>query len=476
MLSAQRTWLWRLAIIGLLVNAAAVDVRVDCSKTIGEIRPLHGSNCGPIQYGEMIDLSAYHRELKIPYTRLHDCHWPNPDVVDIHAIFPNPRADPGRPENYDFLRTDDYIQAIVNVGSKIVYRLGESIEHSKKKYHVNPPPDYDQWAAVCLGIIRHYNEGWAAGFRHNIRYWEIWNEPENRPAMWTGSDEDYLRLYETTAKAIKARYPDLKVGGPSLGHTGTIVAGRFEPSPFLLRFLEHCRQRSLPLDFFSWHLYTPDPSECVVRARGIRDILDRYGFGKAELHFNEWNYLPGNDWTPMMLQGQGPDRERFYEQIGGAPGAAFSACALMFLQDSPVDVANYYMADNHGFGLFSFHGTPRKTFHAFKGFRLLLDTPLRLKAEGSQPSRLAICAGTNADKSEVGILISNFSCPEEKTRLRVSKVPWGAAGLCEMYIVDGVRDLSKASEEPLSSDELDVTLELKAPSVCFLRLRKPPRK
>ena len=142
-----------------------------------------------------MDLTAYHRELGIPYTRLHDCHWPNPDVVDFHAVFPNPGADPERADSYDFRRTDDYLQAIVNAGSRIVYRLGESIEHSRRKYYVNPPQDYERWAGICCGIIRHYNEGWAEGFRHDIRHWEIWNEPENRPAMWTGNDEDYFRLY-----------------------------------------------------------------------------------------------------------------------------------------------------------------------------------------------------------------------------------------------------------------------------------------
>ena len=74
----------------------AVELQVDCSQVTGEIRPLHGGNCGPLQYGELVDLTAYHRELAIPYARLHDCHWPNPDVVDFHAVFPNPDADPER--------------------------------------------------------------------------------------------------------------------------------------------------------------------------------------------------------------------------------------------------------------------------------------------------------------------------------------------------------------------------------------------
>jgi len=451
---------------------AAADLSVDFSRVVGEIRPLHGGNCGPIQFGELVDVSAYHRELGIPYTRLHDCHWPRPDIVDMHAVFPDPKADPGLAASYDFPRTDDYIQAIVNTGSKIVYRLGESIEHTKKKYYVHPPKDYEKWAGACVGIIRHYNEGWADGFRHDIQYWEIWNEPENRPAMWSGSDEDYLRLYEAASKAIKGRFPKLKVGGPSFGYYGKIEGGRFVPSEFMVKFLEQCRTKSLPLDFFSWHLYSDDPYECVRRARGIREVLDRYGFKATEMHFNEWNYLPNNDWMPMLRQGQGAPRERFYEQIGGSAGAAFSACTLIYLQDSPVTVANYYTADAQGFGLFSTHGSPKTSFHAFKAFRILLDTPLRVEAGGGEVGRLAICAGLNRDKNCAGILIANHRSAREKTGLSLSGIPWTTATSAEFLLVDSKHQLASVRKERLAAGSAKPKLELEAPAVMFIRLRQ----
>lgn len=34
--------------------------------------------------------------------------------------------------------------------------------------------------------------------------------------MWSGTDEDYLRLYRTAATTTKKQFPALKVGGPSL--------------------------------------------------------------------------------------------------------------------------------------------------------------------------------------------------------------------------------------------------------------------
>ena len=283
----------------------AGELSVDFSKTNGLIRPLHGVNLGPLCYRGIVDLSAYHRELNIPLTRLHDVVWVNYDAVDISTIFREFRNDTQQAESYEFAATDDYIASIVKSGSPILYRLGESIEHTPRKYRVHPPKDYAKWADICCHIIQHYNENWAGGFQHNIRYWEIWNEPENQPAMWTGTDEQYFQLYEVTAKAIKKHWPDLKVGGPSLGYTGEFDGTQFKPGGFLLHFLNHCREHQVPLDFLSWHRYAGEPSEFARRAHAIRQLLDAQGFAKTESHLNEWNYLPNEDWRPMMKEGTG---------------------------------------------------------------------------------------------------------------------------------------------------------------------------
>ncbi|HYG73914.1 MAG TPA: hypothetical protein VEK08_02780 [Planctomycetota bacterium] len=454
--------LWVLA--SAVLAAETAEFTVDCSKTAGAIRPLHGGNCGPLQYGDLVDLSAYHREIRIPFTRLHDCHWPTPDVVDIHTIFPNFEADPEKPESYDFRRTDEYIQSVLGTGSKIVYRLGESIEHTQKKYHVHPPKDAAKWAAICCGIIRHYNEGWANGFRHGIQYWEIWNEPENQPAMWTGSDDDYFMLYETAAKTIKSRWPDLKVGGPSLGHSLDKKDGRFVPGKFFKAFLARIKERGLPIDFFSWHLYTDDPAECVARSKAVREILDEHGLQKAESHFNEWNYLPGKDWTPFTRRGQGELRERCLAEIGGAPGAAFDAAVLINLQDSPVDVANFYKNDNHGFAMFSPNGVPLKNFYAFKAFSMLLDT-LRVEATGATASRAGILAGMNAARTELRILVSNF---QERASIRLStkNLPWDRARF-ELYLLDSAHNLERV-REGLWDGGVNLSELFRPPSVTVL--------
>lgn len=468
----------RAAIVAGLLNLAgllgAAELHVDFAQTNGLIRALHGGNCGPLNYGGLLDFTTHHRELGIPMTRLHDCHYPNPDVVDIHAIFPDFRADAALPENYQFDRTDDYLRGITNTGAKILYRLGESIEHTPKKYHVHPPRDLDKWVTVATNIIRHCNDGWANGLRLGIEYWEIWNEPDVRPQMWTGTDEDYYRLYIRTSRAIKQHWPQLKVGGPAAGYVGQIDREPPSFSPFIAGLLERCKKENAPLDFFSWHTYTANPWQLRQRAFNVRRLLDQHGFKGCESILDEWNYLPNNDWTPMGLAGQGPKRDWFYDQIGGPPGAAFTACALIYFQDCPLDMANYYTAEFQGFGLFNYHGTPKKTYYAMLAFKRLTETPLRVKSEGGEPDKLAIAAGLNKEKTEARILISNLRSPNRRFDLKLDNLPWQNGAFFEVLRVDDRLNLEKAQTGNLATPAAVLSLELPASSVALIRLRPAP--
>jgi hypothetical protein len=448
-------------------DAGRSDVVVDCAKRIGTVRPLHGVNGGPLDDGGLLDLSAHHRRAGFPLTRLHDIHWPNPDVVDMHVVFPDPGADPRKRESYRFADTDDYLSATLATGTKVVYRLGESIEHRPRKRHAHPPRDAERWAEACAGIIRHYNEGWAGGFRHDIRYWEIWNEPDNRPACWTGNDEDYFRLYATTAKLIKQNWPQLQVGGPAVGNTGDLVDGKFRPAPFVAAFLGRCRRDELPLDFFSWHVYANDAREVARRAAAVRALLDEYGFRQTESHLNEWNYLPDNDWTPVTLQGQGVARRRFAERVGGTEGASFAAAALLRLQDTPLDAACYFNAGTHAFGLFDPHGVPKKTFHAFRAFRMLLETPERVAVMSAD---VAACAGMNEAGDALTVAVSNDSPQDRAVRIVLTNFPGTGALETQAWWLDADRDL----DDPAAVLSAEPVIDLPMPgrSVCVVRCRR----
>ncbi len=466
-------FLWLCLAVPASAQVEADDAVLSANFSVrnGTIRHLHGINKGPLAPGGLFELIAEHKELGIPFTRLHDCGWPNPYVVDHHAVFPNANADPLLPESYDFRLTDEYIEAVRKTGAEPIYRLGESIEHTSVKRFAHPPADMEKWAAVCLGIIRHYNEGWASGFHYNIRYWEIWNEPENRPAMWSGTDEDYLRLYRTAATTIKKQFPALKVGGPALGFSGTFVDGEFRPTDFAANFLNMCRKDNVPLNFFSWHCYTADPTELSARSRAIRQFLDSNGFRETENHLNEWNFLPGNTWDPITRSGTPATRHHYYQEMAGARGAAFVAASLLELQDTPIDVCNFYHGELGGFGIFTEQGVPQKTYQALLAFRGLVKTPIRAETLGAVPGKLAFVAGVSEDGCDATMLVSNFTDPRSEIVLSWQGFAQSGGVILEIRTVDAESDFSNARSESVAGENSSVRLTLKAPALALVRLR-----
>ncbi len=466
-------WLLGIGVGWLTIDADAGDTlrpTVDFSRQVGVIRPLHGVNGGPLCYRGMVDLRDYHRQLRLPSTRLHDVVWVNYDAVDISTIFRDFRDDAAVAENYDFRATDDYLTAVKDVGSPIVYRLGESIEHTMTKYRVHPPADLQKWAEVCCRIIAHYNDGWVHGKHWGIEYWEIWNEPENRPAMWTGTPEEFFELYAVTAREIKRRWPELKVGGPSVGHTGRFRDGAFEPGEFLVRFLDYCGENAVPLDFFSWHRYSGEPSDYAKRARAIRELLDAHGFRQTESHCNEWNYLPREDWMPMMRDGQGEVRERWAAEVQGSKGAAFAAWVLMSLQDAPVDMANFYTAEVQMFGMFNMHGVPQKTYYAFKAFSEMLKTPNRVWSGECREGEVALLAGLSPDGASGTVLLSSFKGQDETVELELQGLPWPGEIGFQLELVDDNHNLTAVRGGRLEAGEHLTLPELQQPAVVLLRL------
>lgn len=447
------------------VVAAPSDktITADFARPQGIIRPLHGVNGGPVDTSGVFNMSSYWKELAIPSARLNPWPTTDPYVVDIPLIFPLFHLDPDNPENYLFGKTDDFIAAILKTRAQIVYRLGTTGDITPRKAHTQPPADLDKWARIAVNIIRHYNEGWAGGFHHDIRYWEIWNEPDG-PNFWTGTAADYFRLYETAARAIKKHDPSLKVGGPAVSSPH---------GDFMEKFLAYCRDRSVPLDFFSWHTYATTPFELQRNAEKVRAVLDRHGFKATESHLNEWHYYTGTDFwenrlNPVLAK-------QLFPQINGPEGAAFNASALILFQDSPVDVANYYSGDILRWGLFATYGVPNKCYFSFKAFRWLLDTPRRVACEGGEAaSGLAACAGLSADGKAAALLLSNFKHSARRFTLRMQHLPWTGRSVVETFVLDADHDLTLLGRETRPAGDLVIAVDCPSPAVRFVRLTPAP--
>ena len=205
-------------------------VKFDLSQKTGEFKILNATNGGPWHKRHANDQYRSNFEdykaARIPYSRNHDSWYcgvyGGPFSHDIKAIFPNFDADVNDPKSYDFACTDESILTTLDAGTETFFRLGETIDHRIVKHNITVPKDFKKWAEICEHIIMHYNEGWADGYHLNIEYWEIWNEPDldaedaEYRRTWTGNYAQFFDMYEITAKRLKERFPNLKIGGPAI--------------------------------------------------------------------------------------------------------------------------------------------------------------------------------------------------------------------------------------------------------------------
>ncbi|MBQ8375124.1 MAG: hypothetical protein IJX98_06110 [Clostridia bacterium] len=439
-------------------------VKVDFSKTVGKMKPMHAVNNGPVGGGVRAIKGNFqlYQDLKIPYARLHDAsffssyggEW----SVDVHRIFCDFDADENDPASYDFVPTDGYLQRIQAAGTQVFYRLGASIEHGKKK-GTFPPKDYAKWARICEHIILHYNEGWANGFHMGIKYWEIWNEPDCKNAdgsnpCWQGTEEEFFEFFKTAAKYLKGKFPDLKIGGPAVCFLG---------SGFADRFLPYCRAYGVPLDFFSYHCYTNRLEKFSYIVDEFKQKLTENGYGKAETILNEWNYVRG--WL-------GEEMEYSFASEKGLKGSSFVAGAMAIGQARELDMLMYYDARPSGMnGIWATETyRPLKTYFVLKAFSELYEMGTNVQSQATD----GLYAVAATDGKTSGVLITYYDEDDSKAAKEVKVCIQNAVNgdrvKAEYFLVDENNDLKLLREEIFTANEFAAYLPMTLHSTYYIRL------
>ncbi len=437
-------------------------------KETGLLKPLHSVNNGPIHSLFRTDQSESNlhlfREAGIPFARNHDAsfcsEYGGEHSVDVHAVFPDFGADPCDPASYDFRLTDEYLQVTLLAGTQIFYRLGCKIEHWSKKYGTVPPPDFQKWAVVCEHIIRHFNEGWANGFHMDIRYWEIWNEPDldtddaANKRTWGGTAAQFYELFSVTARHLKSCFPSLKIGGPAICRLSEEwIDGLFA-------------RLETPIDFFSWHLYARDPERIRQEIFRMRRILDRHGMKHVESILNEWNYVTSFD---------DPEAWRYSRKVEkNVKGSAFIAAVMCAATYAPLDMLMYYDARPCGMcGLFDtdFPSEPLKGYYPFRMFNTLWRLGTGVAAESSCPALYACAArGEGGFAAMVTHFDDNDAAPDRTVRLRFRGAPSGTKELT-FSLLDADHDDEPMRTECFTSEDFDVILPAPLYGTWLIRAR-----
>ena len=274
-------------------------ITVDFDKKCGKIKPINSINGGPRSGGYDLpyDMSEEFSEMAIPFVRTATAkgEYGLNQFINIHCVFPDPDADTDSEDSYNFLPTDLYLSSVRSAGAEIFFRLGESPEPYSRKLFNRAPRDPERWASICEHIVMHYNEGWANGYKFNIKYWEIWNAPDSSEGF-TGEPKDFFELYRITATRLRERFPRIKIG--AYGQSGFYSLNRLDATeeaknyiPFMQQFFQYITKEATyaPLDFFTWSCYTTSPDELAMHIKYARTYLDSAGLKKTKSIISEYN-------------------------------------------------------------------------------------------------------------------------------------------------------------------------------------------
>ena len=122
------------------------------------------------------------------------------------------------------------------------------------------PRSLDEWADYIRRFIRFLLDRYG---KDEVESWyfEVWNEPD-LGIFFAGTRQDYFRLYEATARAVKSVDEKLRVGGPSTS------ACRWLPE-----HIDFCEKNGVPCDFISTHHYPGDGFGNFITFANIRRMF-----------------------------------------------------------------------------------------------------------------------------------------------------------------------------------------------------------
>ena len=207
---------------------------------------------------------------------------------------------------------------------------------------------------------------------------EVWNEPNLSPGFWTGTQEEYFKLYKYSAIAIKNVNPEYRIGGPAT------AGAAWEPE-----MIDFCVRNEIPIDFISTHAYGVNqgyldeygnsgtilaPQEFAVSGDVLRskEEITNSVMPDLELHYTEWSA----SYTP-----RDPIHDSYHEasyvlqklkQIGDAA----QSMSYWVFTDIFEEAGPRFTPFHGGFGMLSTQGINKPVFYAYKFLNQLGETEL----------------------------------------------------------------------------------------------------
>lgn len=351
-----------------------------------------------------------------------------------HGLLDDDMSVVPRKGHYEFFNVDTVFDFLQSIGVKPVVELSfmpkalAQCEPADCTYVMGnrgaykgltmPPKDFSDWEDLIKALAEHLVDRYGL---EEVSSWnfEVWNE------LW-GMEfpHPYMDLYNSSARALKAVSPQLRVGGPATMQVLHVAD-----------FVQAVQAANLPMDFVSTHLYPTDPQcpkgadadvDCFTRLiHEARDVVRN--LTDVEFLITEYNAGLG------LKEGLDLD----------APfGAAFAFRQVAAIQD--VDMFAWWSFTdifeegwmksqpfNNGFGLQTIHGVAKPSWRAFQLLKDAGDWRVAVTGAGPETANtsLSILATTDAADASANTLqlfVADWS-PASTTRFSCD----GTSGACK---------------------------------------------
>ncbi|MBA0882980.1 GH39 family glycosyl hydrolase [Flavobacterium undicola] len=358
-------------------------IKVDYNKSAGKLNTMFKECIGAGRANEGLradwqqQLAMTKKECDFKYIRMHGL------LSDDMAVYREDKD--GNPE-YNYQYIDALYDFIVSIKMKPFVELGfmpSALASGPEtifwwKGNVTPPKDYKKWEDLIRNLTAHFTERYGA---EEVKTWyfEVWNEPNLTPGFWTGTQDEYFKLYEYAARGIKAVNKDFKVGGPATAGAGWVP-----------ETIEFCAKKNVPLDFISTHTYgvnqgyldefgtsgtvlSPDENSISGDVINSRKQIDNSAKPNLELHYTEWS----SSYTPADPIHDSYHSAAYILQKLKQVGNAANSMSYWVFTDIFEEPGPRFTPFHGGFGLLNTQGIKKSAYFSYYFMNKLGETELQ---------------------------------------------------------------------------------------------------
>ena len=357
-------------------------IKVDYNKSTGPLNTMFKECIGAGRANEGLradwqqQLTLVKKECDFKYIRMHGL------LTDDMGVYREDKN--GNPE-YSYQYIDALFDFLLSIEVKPFVELGfmpSALASGSQtifwwKGNITPPKDYKKWEDLVRNLTQHFTERYGA---EEVKTWyfEVWNEPNLENIFWKGTREDYFKLYDYSARAVKSVNPAYKVGGP-----GTAGAN------WVPETIEFCSKNNVPIDFISTHSYATkhgfvdefgtkghilsqdeeSVSRYVIKSR--KQIASS-AKPNLELHYTEWSTSP----TPTDPIHDSYHSAAFILQKLKQVGNAANSMSYWVFTDIFEEAGPRFTPFHGGFGLLNTQGIKKPSYFSYSFLNKLGATEL----------------------------------------------------------------------------------------------------